>query len=149
MKYLLGAFCLSFSLSAFATVDAVTEVSLVVQNIQEENDFTVMEAPIVGCYGLAQGPQLAQWTAPYEVPSNVGCGGTPHKENINALTCAKVISATEAPDYISFSKIVLDISACPHKDNSRFITMVRTSAARNFPQTGKNKGKDVELVLVK
>lgn len=131
-------------LSAHATVDAHDRVYLVVQDIQSE-EFFVERVPVIGCYGLPQGPQLQQFTAEYQAPYNVGCGGPAGTENINALSCAKVVTAIESADYSSFKDIVLDISKCPAKDNKQFITMVRTAAKRNFPQ----KKGEVKLTLIK
>lgn len=147
MKAIFVLMAMSVSVPAFATVDALDRAYIVVQNIQEEEEFAVERAPFVGCYGLPQGARLVQWTSPVEVLSNIGCGGTPVKENINALSCAKVINAEESADFGSFAKIELDISACPYKDNKQFITMVRTSAAKNFPQS--NKSKEVVLKLIR
>lgn len=139
-------FMFTFSAPAFATVDAITSVWLVVQNVQDDTDFTVKSAPVIGCYGLARGPELAQFTAEYKVPGNIGCGGTPaYTENINALSCGKVVDAKESDDYMSFKAITLDISACPAKDNVKFITMIRTAAKRNFPL----KKGEVALTLLK
>lgn len=118
--------------TAFATVDAHDRVYLVVKDIQSE-EFFVERAPIIGCYGLARGPQLVQFTAEYKVPSNIGCGGETFHDNINYLTCAKVVSSKESSDYMSFSEITLDISKCEDKNNKQFITMVRTAAKLNFP----------------
>lgn len=131
---------------AQATVDGHTKVFIVVQDIQSE-EFFLERAPVLGCYGLPQGPQLSQWVAEYKVPTNVGCGsmGT-YMENINYLTCAKIVDSEESEDFMSFKKITLDISQCEAKNDAKFITMVRTSAAKNFPQ---QNGKEVELVLVK
>ncbi|CAE79223.1 hypothetical protein AB1A79_06030 [Bdellovibrio bacteriovorus] len=133
-----------------ATVDGNDRVALVVQHIQsdgtESDAFFVERAPIIGCYGLPQGPALQQWTAEYKVPSNIGCGGEKIDENINALTCAKVISAKEASDYMSFSEVTLDISKCTAKNNPNFISTIRTSAKINFPQS--NKKKEVKLILI-
>lgn len=137
--------------TSHATVDANARVALVVQHIQSEGTesdaFFIERAPIIGCYGLPQGPALQQWTAEYKVPTNVGCGGDKAEENINALTCAKVVSAKEASDYMSFSEITLDISKCAAKKNPNFITAIRTSAKINFPQS--NKKKVVKLILIK
>lgn len=134
------------SAQVFATVDGHDRVFLVVENIQS-GEFFLERAPMIACYGLPQGARLEQWVAEYKVPTNVGCGGTPALTNINALTCAKVISATESADYMSFSEIKLDISNCPQKNNAHFITMVRTSAAKNFPQS--NSQHEVRLNLVR
>ncbi len=83
----------------------------------------------------------------------MGCGDSDSSTiDINALSCASLVSSEESADYASFKKITLDISNCPYKDNAKFITMVRTAAARNFPQTQNGKivkGKEVELILVK
>jgi hypothetical protein len=147
MKFALLVFAGLLSFSAFATVDGHDRAWIVVQNIQDEEDFFLERGPFVGCYGLAQGARLVQWTAPYKVLQNIGCGGVAYEENINALTCAVVTDSKESSDYNSFSEITLDISKCPYKNNKLFITMVRTSAARNFPQTNKNK--EVVLKLVK
>lgn len=133
-----------FSINAFATVDAHDKVYLVVKNIQSE-EFFVERAPIIGCYGLARGPQLVQFTAEYKVNSNIGCGGETFQDNINYLTCAKVVSSTESDDFMSFSEITLDISKCEDKNNPKLITMIRTAAKLNFPL---KKGQ-VKLNLVK
>ena len=147
MKLILLAFSALLSVSAFATVDGHDQAWIVIQNIQDEDDFIVDRAPFVGCYGLAQGARLVQWTSPVKVLQNIGCGGPAYEENINALSCAKVIDSKESDDYSSFSEITLDISACSYKNNKKFITMVRTTAARNFPQSKKTK--EVVLKLIK
>ncbi|UOF01646.1 hypothetical protein [Bdellovibrio reynosensis] len=120
------------SLKAFGTVDAHTRVYLVVKDIQTE-EFFIERAPIIGCYGLARGPQLAQFTAEYKVNANVGCGDQFVQENINYLTCAKVVSSVESPDYLSFSEITLDITGCPEKNSSIFRSIIRRAARLNFP----------------
>ncbi|HMN70145.1 MAG TPA: hypothetical protein PKC28_16520 [Bdellovibrionales bacterium] len=147
MKQLIASLILTvFAAPAFATIDANDWVELVIANVQDDTEFGVQRGPIVGCYGMAQGARLYAWVAEYKATSNVGCGMTPVYENVNALTCAKIVKSKESNDYMSFSEITLDISACPQKDNQQFITMIRTSAARNFPQSG---GKEVVLTLIK
>jgi hypothetical protein len=152
MKALFLVFAL-FSVKSFATVDGNTSVWLVVQNFNDEEDFLVQQAPMIGCYGISQGPQLAQFTKPYEVASSVGCGwDSQEKNDINALSCAEVVSSEESANYRSISKIVLDISKCEAKNSKKFITMIRTAAARNFPQysnSGKKLKKEVELIIKK
>jgi hypothetical protein len=145
-----------FSLTAFnasATVDGMTSAWIVVQDIQDEENFSIQQVPVIGCYGLSQGPQLVQFTAEHNVKSTMGCGDSDTSvTNINALSCAKVVSSEESNDYSSFKKIVLDVSNCSYKNNKKFITMVRTAAKRNFPQTAKGqvvKSKEVELVIIK
>ncbi|MBX3021221.1 MAG: hypothetical protein KF799_06035 [Bdellovibrionales bacterium] len=146
MKALFALIALSsISLPAFATVDAMTNVYIVTQNVQDPDDFSVERGPVIGCYGLARGPQLAQFTAEYKVTSNIGCGGPVMQENINYLTCAKVTDAIESDDYMGFKEITLDISKCDAKNNKKLITMIRTAAKRNFPL---NKG-EVKLNLIK
>lgn len=140
MTFVLGL----FSINAFATVDAHDKVYLVVKNIQSE-EFFVERAPIIGCYGLARGPQLVQFTAEYKVNSNMGCGGETFQDNINYLTCAKVVSSKESNDFMSFSEITLDISKCEDKNNPKLITMIRTAAKLNFPL----KKGEVKLNLIK
>ena len=142
-----------FSIPAFATVDALTKAWIVVENFQEEGNFSIEQATVAGCYGLNQGPQLAQLTAPYEVTVSMGCGSFEKvKMNINALVCAKVVKSIEADNYTGFKKIFLDISACPAKNNARFVTLVRTAVKKNFPQLDDNYRplkKEIELVLIK
>jgi hypothetical protein len=135
-----------FSLNAFATVDGHDRVHIVVTNVQDDEDFFMERAPIVGCYGLAQGARLSAWVAEYKAVSNIGCGGPTMYDNINTLTCAKIVDSIESDDFYSFKEITLDISGCAAKDNPRFITMIRTSAKYNFPQ--KN-GSEVKLILKK
>lgn len=130
-------------LNAQATVDSHDRAYIVVKHIQSE-EFFVERVPVIGCYGLARGPQLVQWTAEYKVPSNIGCGGTAFADNINALTCAKVVKAVESADFMSFSEITLDLSKCADKNDPRFITMIRTSAKLNFPL----KQGEVRLQLI-
>jgi phage anti-repressor protein len=130
--------------NAFATVDSHDKVYLVVKNIQSE-EFFVERAPIIGCYGLARGPQLVQFTAEYKVNSNIGCGGETFQDNINYLTCAKITDSKESADYMSFSEITLDISKCEDKSNPNLITMIRTAAKLNFPL----KKGEVKLNIIK
>ena len=153
MKTVFFGLVLMLSANAFATVDAMTSGWIVVQNVQDDEDFGVQQVPIIGCYGLPQGPQLEQFVKEFKVAATIGCGwsGT-EMQDINALSCAKIVESLESPDYGSFKKIVLDISKCAYKENKKFITMVRTAAARNFPQTKNGKPaptEEVELVLVK
>jgi len=132
------------SVKAFSTVDAHDQVYLVVKDIQTE-EFFVERAPIIGCYGLARGPQLVQFTSEYKVNSNMGCGGEIYQDNINYLTCAKVISSKESSDYLSFSEITIDISKCEDKNNSKLITMIKTAAKLNFPL----KKGEIKLNIIK
>jgi hypothetical protein len=155
MKIILSVLLMTASMNAFATVDAMTSAWIVVQNIDSEvyEDFGVQKVPVMGCYGLAQGPQLVQFTAEHNIKATMGCGDSSTETiNINALSCATLVESVESDDYISFKKIVLDISKCAYKNNKKFITMVRTAASRNFPQTVKGQvisGKEVNLVLIK
>lgn len=157
MSKFLIAFALLFSAQVFATVDGMTEAWIVVQDVQDEEAFTVMKVPVIGCYGVAQGPQLAQFTAPHKVKATMGCGDSDTSTvDINALSCGVVESAEEVdPGFTGFKKIVLNISKCPNvfKENKQFITMIRTAAARNFPQYKKNgkvdKTREVELIIKK
>lgn len=126
-------------LSANATVDGHDKIFLVVKNIQSEEYF-VERAPIIGCYGLAKGPQLAAFTAEYKVPSNIGCGSQRFDDNINALTCAQVVSSEESADFMAFSEVVLDISKCADKASADFTSTVEKAAKLNFaPKTGSFK----------
>lgn len=146
MKKIVSALIINLmAIPALATIDGHTRVYLVVQNVQDPEDFFVERAPIIGCYGLNQGPQLIQFTSEYKATSNIGCGGEPVSENINYLTCASVVKSKESPDYDGFSEITLDISKCDQKNNKKFITMVRTAAKLNFPQ----KKGEVKLHLIK
>jgi hypothetical protein len=147
-----------FSLNALATVDAMTEAWIVVEDFNaSESDgearFFPQKVPVVGCYGLPQGPQSVQFVSEFKIKSTMGCGdSSTDMVDINALSCAEMTDSVENDDFMSFKKIVLDISKCAHKNNKNFITMVRTAAARNFPQSRKGKyisKPDVELILVK
>ncbi len=153
MKLVLSVLFMLVSTNALATVDGFTYAWIAVQNIQDEEDFTVEKVPVMGCYGLNQGPQLVQFTSEHNIKATMGCGDSSTETmNINALSCATLVDSVESDDYSSFKKIVLDISQCSYKNNKKFITMVRTAASRNFPQTVKGKvikGKEVELVLNK
>ena len=154
MKSMILAALAAFSFSSFATVDGMTSVWLVVGNVQEEGEYHLQQAPVMGCWGVSQGPELSQWTMPYEVTYNMGCGGPYGKTDINALSCAEIDwdGTQESDTYNGFKKITLNVSACPEKNNARWVTLVRTSAARNFPQldeNGKKMSKEVELVLIK
>lgn len=143
-KIVLSLFSCLLTSTTFATVDGHDKVYLVVQHIQS-GEFFLERAPIIGCYGLARGPQLAQFTAEYKVNSNIGCGGETFQDNINYLTCAKIVDSKESADFSSFSEITLDISKCEAKNDPKFITMVRTAAKLNFPL----KKGEVKLKLIK
>lgn len=152
-KLILAIITLFAAVTAHATSDGLAQTYIVVEDYNdgdEDNRFQLMLVAIIGCYGLEQGPQLSQFTAPYEVQASIGCGynGT-EKTNLNALTCAKVLESEEFETTGTFKKIVLDISACEAKNNKQFITMIRTAAKRNFPVHFQNKMKEVELVLKK
>lgn len=145
MKAVLGIFFLLFSFGhAFATIDANDRAYIVAKNIQSD-EFFVERVPIIGCYGLAMGPQLVQFTLEYKATANIGCGGEPRYENINQLTCARVIKALESDDFLTFKEIWLDITDCADKNIPNFIATIKSAARLNFPQkTGKLK-----LVLIK
>ena len=153
MKKIFSAIGLLFMVGAsHATVDGNTRAYIVVQDINSE-EFFVERVPLIGCWGVAQGPQLSQFTSEYSV-NNLGCGDVNQKGNINYLTCAKLVKATESHDYMSFSEIELDISNCGAKNDPKFITMVRTAAKLNFPQRNdqnnkKTSPKEVKLTLIK
>lgn len=153
MKLVLSVLFMMVSVNAFATVDALTSAWIVVQNVQDEEDFGVQKVAVMGCYGLSQGPQLVQFTAEHNIKATMGCGdASTDVMNINALSCATVVDSVESDDYSSFKKIVLDVSKCAYKNNKKFITMVRTAASRNFPQTVNGKvisSKEVNLVIKK
>lgn len=112
-----------------ATVDANTQVFILVRHVQSEEYF-IERAPVIGCYGLPKGPELAQLTRSYVV-GNLGCG-MDSSEDINALSCAKVVSSVEADDFSTFKEITLDLSACSEKTNPAFITGVKKVVQMNF-----------------
>lgn len=129
MKKFVICFLSFLSLNAFATVDSNTNVFILVQHIQS-GEYFVQKAPVIGCYGLPRGPELAQLTKPYMV-NNVGCG-MDGVENINTLICATVINAVESDDFSTFRQITLDISKCNEKSNKDFNEMVRKVVRMNF-----------------
>ena len=154
MKKVLLACLASLSVQAFATVDGLTSAWIVTQNVQDSEDFGIMSVAVMGCWGVAQGPELVQFTAEHKIASSMGCGQMPNAEpiNINALSCATTSEAIDNDDYMSYRKITLDLSKCPYRENKKFLTMIRMAARRNFPQTknGKpDKNREVELVLLK
>lgn len=129
MKKLTLLALLTISTSAFATVDGNHNLFVMVQDINSQ-EYYVQKAPIIGCWGLAKGPELMQLTAPYKV-SNIGCGSQT-VENINVLTCSNVLSAYESEDYSTFKEITLDISKCYGKDDADFIATVKKVVQMNF-----------------
>jgi len=141
-KLILGTFLALLS-NAYATVDSNTNVFIVVKHIQSEEYF-VQRAPLIGCYGLPRGPQLLQLTRSYLV-NNLGCGSST-TENINALSCATVLSSVEADDYSTFKKIILNISKCDDKNNHDFIHAIRKVVRLNFATKTVPNPK---LILVK
>ncbi|MBP9681269.1 MAG: hypothetical protein KBD76_07680 [Bacteriovorax sp.] len=144
MKFFLISMLFSFSSASFATVDANTEVFIVSQHVQT-GEFFIQKAPIIGCWGISKGPELAQLTKSYEV-SNLGCGDVEAKENINALTCASIVESKESADFSTFSEITLNISNCEEKENKDFIAAIKKVITLNFAtKTVKNP----KLILVK
>jgi hypothetical protein len=138
-KMVISVLSLMVMFPSFATVDAHSKIYLVVKDIQTE-EFFVERAPIIGCYGSSSGPGLAQFTAEYKVNSNIGCGGVVFQDNINYLTCAKIISFKETADFMSVSEMTLDISKCVDKNNPKLISAIKTAANLNFPlKKGKFK----------
>lgn len=135
---------LMLNAQAFATVDAHTNVFIPVKDIQSEEYF-VQKAPMVGCYGLPRGPQLEQLTRTYMV-NNLGCGGMEAQENINALSCGRVLSSVEADDYSTFKKITLDISDCESKNNNDFILAIKKVVRLNF---ATKSTPHPQLILIK
>lgn len=139
---------LSFSASAQVSFSVYDRLYLVVQNFDEEGQFFVERVPMIGCKVLTHGARLIQFTTAYMAPSNVGCGSEmARNEDINALSCAKVVTSTEAPDRTTYSEITLDISGCPERNNPQFINMIRTSAKYNFPQLDAKR--EVRLTFIK
>lgn len=137
-KVLLMILVSLFSATSQATVDANARVFIIVKHIQSE-EFFIERAPIIGCYGLPKGPELAQLTKPYVV-SNLGCG-MDSTENINALTCAKVTDFVEADDFSTFKEITLDISKCEDKNNAEFIKEIKRVVRLNFATKTVKKPK--------
>lgn len=128
-KMILTASLLIASINSFATVDANTSLYILGKDIQSEEYF-VQKAPIIGCWGIAKGPELAQLTTPYEVNS-LGCGSVT-KENINVLTCASIVNFTETSDYMGIKELTLDVSKCDDKNNTDFINGVKKVVKLNF-----------------
>lgn len=119
-----------------------------------ETKYSVVKIPAFGCGSAeVQATQLEQFTADFLVNENMGCGGSlPQNDedescegtrpkiavqkNINFLSCVqKPVKSVISKDYKSISKITLDISKCPDKDNKELETKIRTAANNNFPQT--------------
>lgn len=146
MKSLVSLFLFLGSLSASATVDGHTRSYIVVQDVQS-GDFFVERVPVIGCYGPGYGPNLIQFTAPYKASSNIGCGTKQYFDDINYLTCATVTDTKDDDTGSELQGLTLDISGCVDKNNPQLITMIRTAAKLNFPQSDKKK--EVQLKIVK
>lgn len=128
--FIIGPLMLLSQLSRGESIQWVHLVSL------NEGKFGVVKVPVLGCSGFAQATQLDQFTKEYLVNADMGCGTiTNGQVNINYLTCAKLTESEVSQDNKSIAKISLNIANCDHKASRNFITMVRTAAALNFPQT--------------
>ncbi len=145
MKALISALLLVFTFQARATTDGHTRAYIVVQSVQDPEEFFVERVPVIGCYGVGYGPQLVQFTAPYQASSNIGCGAEQFFDQINYLTCAKVTETKMDTNGSELLGLTLDISKCEQKNNSQLITMIRTAAKLNFPQSSKKK--EVQLKI--
>jgi hypothetical protein len=129
LKSSLLAFTLTLSFSAHSTVDGNMNLFILVKDLNSE-EFYVEKAPLIGCWGIAKGPELLQLTREYVV-NNLGCGSE-SKENINALTCAKVLDSVESDDFSTFKEISLDISACDDKNVPAFTQAITKLVSLNF-----------------
>ena len=111
---------LAISTQSFAVgaINVYDRLYLVVQNVDEDGQFFVERVPMIGCKTLTYGARLEQFTSAYMAPSNVGCGiKNVLNEDINGLSCSKVLSASESPDRSTYSQITLDISNCPERNS--------------------------------
>lgn len=143
MKKVILASLFALSLSAQATVDGHMNMFIMVRDINS-GEYFMEKAPLIGCWGLPKGPELLQLTREYQV-ANLGCGSVT-KENINALTCAKVTDSVEADDYSTFKEITLDISNCDDKNNEDFLSAVKKVVKLNF---ASKSVKNPKLNLIK
>ncbi len=149
IKVLFYSVFLALTAQAETSFNVYDRLYLVVQNIDEEGQFFVERVPMIGCKVLTYSARLEQFTTEYLAPSNLGCGTelTKRNEDINALSCTKVIKTTENTGQTTYAAISLDISQCPERNNPQFINMIRTAAKYNFPQTDPKK--EVRLTFVK
>ena len=151
MKTLIFAILASaISTQSFAAgaINVYDRLYLVVQNVDEDGQFFVERVPMIGCKTLTYGARLEQFTSAYMAPSNVGCGlKNVLNEDINGLSCSKVLSASESPDRSTYSEITLDISNCPERNSPQFVSMIRTAAKYNFPQLDPKR--EVKMTVVK
>lgn len=151
MKTLIFAvLALAISTQSFAAgaINVYDRLYLVVQNVDEDGQFFVERVPMIGCKTLTYGARLEQFTSAYMAPSNVGCGiKNVSNEDINGLSCSKVLSASESPDRSTYSEITLDISSCPERNSPQFLSMIRTAAKSNFPQLDPKR--EVKMTFVK
>lgn len=123
-----------FSASTLAQSYDHARAYIVVQDVQNKDDFFIERVPVVGCHTQSSRPQLEQLTAEYHAPVSRGCGNITATENINVLTCAKIHQYKESKRDGSIYQLSLDVSNCSAKNNPRFITTVRRVIAMNFPQ---------------
>jgi hypothetical protein len=95
MKSIIFALTTLIGFNTLATVDAQTEVYIVVGNYHEESDYMLQKVPASFCLGMLPNTLATAITQPVIIKSNYGCGHSGSMifdEQINAASCA-VISA--------------------------------------------------------
>lgn len=126
------AFGATSGVAAFATVDAITTVHLVIDDYNAEK-YLVKPMPFSGCYGIEHGPQAATFAEPFRIKVQRGCGGVATEEDINALTCADA-EYDYGADYDKVHAVTIDLANCQIAPNrmASFTRAVRKAAKLNF-----------------
>ena len=78
-----------FATNAFATVDGITDVAIVVSTDIEGYSFAMKTVPMTSCAGIHEASIDGLWTQPVVVTASLGCGGPVTTQNINAGSCVK------------------------------------------------------------
>ena len=148
MKSILFTIITLVSLNVFATVDAQSEVYIVVANYHEENSYMVQKAPASFCLGEMPAALTAAIVQPVTIKSNYGCGHTGNmivEEQINAATCAVISSSnTVYPDTNNTNwaiqtktDITVDLSKCGNKASDKaFVRALAEATYKTFNASG-------------
>jgi len=129
-----------FSANAFATVDALTTVYLVMDDYNSEQ-YLVKPMTFSGCYGIQHGPQAATFAKPFLTKIERGCGGVATEEDINALSCANA-EYDYGKEYDKVHGVTVDLAGCQIEPArlKAFKKAIKRAAKLNF-------GANVKLTI--
>ena len=154
MKTIIFALSTLFTLNAFATVDAQTEVYIVVGSYHEESEYMVQKVPASFCLGELTSALTQAITQPVIIKSNYGCGSMMvYDEQINAATCAAISPSNTVYPEIDNSNwevqartdIRVSLSACGDRANDEaFARAVTEAVYKTFNENGIQINKFVQ-----